>query len=510
MTINRRELLGLSAIAAAVITVPSGVGCASARGDNGLTALAGDFDGQLLLPSDPGFNLAAWPNNANYANVVPAAVAVCASVADISRCLKWAQDTGSAFAIRSGGHNYAGFSTTTGMLIDVRYLNSVSFDNATGLVHIGAGANNQDIANILIRYGVSIPSGRCPTVGFSGLVLGGGWGFGTTRHGPTCDSLLETNIVLADTSVVTASENQNADLFWGLRGAAGGNLGVNSRFTVQTYPAPNVTVFGLTWRPGHHVELMDALQTLQIDNPRTISTRSKIVMNTAKAKPGPDDLCVASLGLFWGSKKDLIEVLQPVFAIAKPAAVDDQIGVVRTERNGTLHGPGVIMEMSYWAARDFLATEDPTGLYVSKNSFVGERMSVDGLSEMFSWMQRWPGGSLPQLNMGLFFAFGGAARDVPATATAFVHRNANFMFQVEPEWTPLDSPKVVAAMQSWLSEYFDAMTPYLLPQSYQNFPDRTLIDFGKAYYGENLPRLKLVKKKFDPENLFNFPQSLPI
>jgi len=510
MPISRRKLLQLSAAAAVAVAVPSSVGCGSPRNDQGLTALAGDFDGQLLLPSDAGFSLATWPNNANYADVVPTAVALCASVADISRCLKWVRETGSVFAIRSGGHNYAGFSTTTGMLIDVRYMNAVSFDAASGLVRIGAGANNQDIANILIRHGVSMPSGRCPTVGLSGLVLGGGWGFSATRYGPTCDSLLETDVVLADASVITANKNKNADLFWGLRGAAGGNLGVNSSFTMQTYPAPNVTVFGLAWPPGHHLELMYALQTLQIDNPRTISTRSKIVMTSAKAKPGLDDLCVATIGLFWGSKKDLIELFQPVFAIAKPAAVDDQIGVLKTERSGPLRSSGVMMEMSYWAARDFLATDDPNGLYISKNSFVGERMSADGLSEMIKWMQRWPGGSLPQLNMGLFFAFGGAVRDVPAGATAYVHRNANFMFQVEPEWTPLDSPKAVAAMKSWLTEYFAAMTPYLLPQSYQNFPDRSLGDFGKAYYGDNLPRLQRIKKKYDPDNLFRFPQSIPL
>ena len=510
MAISRRELIRRSAVAAAAVALPSTVGCASPRDTQGLTALAGDFDGRLLLPSDAGFSLAAWPNNANYADVIPTAVAVCASEADISRCLKWVREAGSAFAIRSGGHNYAGFSTTTGMLIDVRYMNAVSFDSATGLVKIGAGANNQDVANVLRPHGVSMPSGRCPTVGVSGLVLGGGWGFSATRHGPTCDSLLGTDVVLANTSVVTANKKENPDLFWALRGAAGGNLGVNSSFTVQTYSAPNVTVFDMTWPPGHHLELMYALQTLQIENPRTISTRSKIVMTSAKAKPGLEDLAVTTTGLYWGSKKDFNEVMQPVFAIAKPVAADDQVGVIRTERSGPLRRSGVVMEMSYWTGRDFLATDDPHGLYISKNSFVGERMSTDGFTEMIKWMQRWPGGSLPQLNMGLFFAFGGAVHDVPADATAYVHRNANFMFQVEPEWTPRDSPKTVAAMKSWLSEYFAAMAPYLLPQSYQNFPDRSLTNFAEAYYGDNLPRLKRVKKQYDPDNLFRFAQSIPL
>jgi len=87
----------------------------------------------------------------NYADVVSAAIAVCNGVADIKRCLTWVRDTGSDFAIRSGGHNYAGFSTTTGMLIDVRYMNDISFDPQTGLVRLGPGANYQDIANAPVR-----------------------------------------------------------------------------------------------------------------------------------------------------------------------------------------------------------------------------------------------------------------------------------------------------------------------------------------------------------------------
>ncbi|MSO96395.1 MAG: FAD-binding oxidoreductase [Thermoleophilia bacterium] len=510
MAVSRREFLRRSAMAVAVAAVPTSVGCSSVGDDQGLSTLAADFDGQVLLPGDPGFSAAAWPNNANYADVVPTAVANCASVADISRCLRWVRETDSVFAIRSGGHNYAGFSTTVGLLIDVRYMNAVSFDPGTGLVRVGAGANNADVANVLRVHGVSMASGRCPTVGISGLVLGGGWGFSATRHGPTCDSLVATDVVLADTSVVRANEKEHADLFWGLRGAAGGNLGVNSSFTIQTYAAPDVTVFDLTWPATHQVELMYALQTLQIDNPRTLSTRSKVVATSARAKPGLADLRTTTTGLYWGSKRDFLEILQPVLAIAKLNPAADQTGLSRTERSGPLRQPATIREMSYWEARDFLVTDDPQGLYVSKNRFVGERMSAEGLTEMLGWMKRWPGSVQPQLNMGLFFAFGGAVHDVAADATAFVHRNANFLFQVEPEWTPLDSPKTVAAIQSWLTEYVAAMTPYLLPQSYQNFPDATLTDSGTAYYGSNLPRLRSIKKKYDPDNLFRFAQSIPL
>jgi len=491
--LNRRRLLGLSGIAVAAAVVPLSAGCSFIRDDNGLSALATDFDGSILFPGEPGFTLAAWPNNANYADVIPKAVAICASTADISRCITWVRDTGSVFAVRSGGHSYAGFSTTSGLLIDVRYMNAVTFDPATGLVQISAGANNQEVANCLRPHGVSYPGGRCPTVGIGGLILGGGWGFAATRHGATCDSLVATDVVLADATVVTASPEVNADLFWGVRGAAGGNLGVNAGFSLQTYAAPNVTVFTLTWPPAKQVELMDALQTLQIDHPKNLSTRQTIVMTAAVAKPSPEQLCATAAGLYWGSKADLIDALQPVLAVAKPAPAESHIA-----------------EMTYWEGRDFLATNDPQGLYVSKNSFLGERMSIEGLNEMVSWMRRWPGGSVAQMNMGLIFAFGGAVRDLPTDAMAYVHRNSNFLLQIEPEWTPRDSPRVVAAMKSWLDDYYEAMQPYVLPESYQNFPDRSLADFGSAYYGTNLSRLRSVKRAYDPENVFSFAQSIPL
>lgn len=510
MELNRRRLLGMSGLVVAASVVPMSAGCAFIRDDDGLSALAADFDGSILLPNDPGFALAAWPNNANYAGVMPKAVAICVSTADISRCISWVRDTGNEFAIRSGGHNYAGFSTTTGLLVDVRYMNAVTFDPGTGIVQISAGANNQEVAECLRPHGVSYPAGRCPTVGIGGLVLGGGWGFSATRHGATCDSLVATDVVLADASVVTATLESNTDLFWGVRGAAGGNLGVNSGFSLKTYAAPNVTVFNLSWPAVKQVELMDALQSMQVDHPADLSTRSKIVMTVATSNPTLEQLCVTTTGLYWGSKADFMEILQPVLAVAKPVPDGDQTGVPRSERSGPVKREGSILELGYWEGRDYLATNDPQGLYVSKNSFLGERMSIEGLNEMISWMRRWPGGSLAQLNMGLKFAFGGAVRDLPTDAMTYVHRDSNFLFQIESEWTPRDSPETVAAMTSWMADYWAAMQAYMLPQSYQNFPDRSLVDFASAYYGTNLPRLQEVKRAYDPDNVFSFAQSIPI
>jgi FAD/FMN-containing dehydrogenase len=191
------------------------------------------------------------------------------------------------FAIRSGGHNYAGFSTTRGLLIDVRSMNKVSPDLDQETVTIQCGANNQNMADALNNTNFAVPSGRCPTVGASGLVLGGGWGFSATHAGLTCDSLIATDIVLANGRKVTAkSGGETDDLFWALRGGGGGNFGVNTSFTFSLRDVKEpVTIFNIVWPGEQQVRMLGMLQKIQNDNARQISTRTKAFPDSPGAYP---------------------------------------------------------------------------------------------------------------------------------------------------------------------------------------------------------------------------------
>lgn len=489
--IARRGLLaGLGAVA---LAKPASVlGAPAVQADpSGLDSLARDLDGRLIRPGEPGFTLAALPNNGRWADVRPQAIAMCATPADVARALSWARDSRMPFAIRSGGHNYAGFSTSQGLLIDVKPMNRVRLDLKNGTATVEGGANNQDVATALRVANYAIPSGRCPTVGTSGLVLGGGWGFGATHSGLTCDSLLSTKAVLADGKLHDISATSAPDLFWASRGGGGGNYGAHTEFTFQLRQVGPVTTFNLRWPPGKQIPLMLALQKIQTSHPRSISTRSKIRPASAGRFPARDTLLVETLGLYWGDARALREILAPVMAIAQPDQAD-------------------IYEMEYWRARDYLLTDDPNGLYEIRSRYVNGAMTGDALDTMMGWMGRWPGGALRQDNMGILFAIGGAVKDAKPDATAYVHRNCDFLFEMEASWAPVDRPETVAAQRAWLKDYAADMQRFLLAQSYVNFPNRDQSDWKTAYYGDNLARLSAIKRKYDPYNLFTFPQSIPL
>ncbi|WP_428032585.1 FAD-binding oxidoreductase [Ancylobacter sp.] len=493
-TFSRRGFIGAGAAAGAALAAAPNAAFAQFAinaGDGGLPALARDMQGRLLLPDDYAYRYSARSNNARYDNVLPRAIALCASQGDVVRCLRWARDNREVFAVRSGGHSYAGYSTTPGLLIDVRALRRVSVDPGEQTLTVQGGATNQDVANVLSAFPFAIPSGRCPTVGVTGLTLGGGWGFASTHAGLTCDRLLSTELVPASLEPITASSETNADLFWALRGSGGGNFGIHTSLTYRMVPVREVTVFNIVWPAQKQVELMLALQDLQLNNPRDISTRSKVAAEQAGAFPGRDQLAAQTLGLFYGPESAFRELIQPLFRLLEPARA-------------------YIRQMSYWEARDYLVTDDPEGFFDVRSSMVREQLAADALEASLSWMSKWPGGAMRQTNMGILFAIGGAVGDKKPDETAYVHRGSNFIFEMERTWSPLDPPQLVEQQARWLDDYFADMQRFVLARSYVNFPDRTLKDWQQAYYGENLARLSTVKRRYDPDNLFRFEQSIPL
>lgn len=458
-----------------------------------IDSLKGHLKGRLLFPGDEGFAMAAFPSNARWADVKPYAIAMCADPRDVELCIRCvSENPRTPFAIRSGGHNYAGFSTTEGLLIDVKAMNRVSFDLKEGTATIEGGANNQNMADAMRYTRFAVPSGRCPTVGASGLVLGGGWGFSATHAGLTCDSLLSTEIVLASGERVTAEDKAPYDdLFWALRGGGGGNFGVNTSFKFRLHEVGKVTIFNITWPAEQQIEMMMLLQKIQLQNATTISTRSKIVPNRPGRHPQRGELMVTTLGQYFGDSNQLRQVLAEAYSRLKPLHED-----IRT--------------LDYWQARDYLITDDPTGMYDIRSAYVHEMLDPKAIDVMMHHMTRWPGGSLLPENMGILFAIGGKVKEKKPHDTAYVHRHSNFIFEMERSWSPVDHPDVVDAQKRWLQDYWDDMQHFLQRQSYVNFPSRDLSHWQHAYYGDNLGRLKEVKLKYDRHNLFRFEQSIPL
>lgn len=329
---------------------------------------------EVLRDGAAGYEAVRMPQIARFAGVRPAAIASCHDAADVAEALAYARERALPVAVRSGGHCFAGRSSTQGLLIDVSPANSISLDAA--LITVGAGARLEAIYDAL-EPERTIAGGCGPTVGIAGLALGGGLGILGRRYGLTCDQLTSAEVVLASGEIVTCDETRNADLFWALRGAGGGQFGVVTRFTLKTVPAPPTTCFRVTHPPDRAAALIAEWQEWAPDAPAETA---------------------ASL-------------------VVRPDAVH-LFGV------GDIGAPGAVA-LPYREAKRWLVANGPPEMetdYPSKSLFFRDALPVDAIAE--------PGGELD------FSPWGGAYNAVASDATAFPHRDARFLLKLTgpPGW----------------------------------------------------------------------------
>lgn len=449
--------------------------------------LAAQLDGELLLPGEPAFGPTALPRNLRYMDRIPAAIARCASVADIQESLAFALSNGIPFVVRSGGHSYSGFSTTNGLMIDVSGMQSASYDNATGRVVLGPGAQNQTVYTNLRPLSRAVTHGRCLSVGVSGLVLGGGIGFNMRLHGLTIDQLVETEILLADGRLLRLNETENSDLFWACRGAGGGNFGIHTSFTFQTYEVSTVTFFKIDWTSDLD-DLFPALMDIMVNAPREFGVKLNISA-TPQSGGGGNLLTLEMLGQLRGTPQELAALFAPAYAVATPSAED-------------------IQELPYWDAQDILSVEPSYSYSYERSHCADGPISAQGMAVILDNLRAWPG--LDGSADWKIFLCGGAVADVAADATAYVHRQVFGISSVELEWEADVTLEELEPSLDWVDSFHEQMEAYTSDNSYQNFIDANQADYLTAYYGANLPRLVQVKAAYDPGNVFHYPQSIPV
>jgi FAD/FMN-containing dehydrogenase len=450
--------------------------------------LASKLHGMLLQPGARDYLRFALPWNRRYASTLPGGIARCMDVADVQTSLVWAEEYSVPMTVRSGGHSYAGFSTTPGLMIDVSPMNQVKFDASTGLATVGGGARNADIYANLRAPSVAITHGRCKAVGVSGLVLGGGMGFNMRSYGLTCDHLVQTEIVLADGTHKLCSPTENDDLFWACRGGGGGNFGINTSFTFQTFPVGRRTVYEITWTEKVD-EILKALQDVVLASPNTLGC--KVSVNAVRS--GQKNLLnVQLLGQLIGTPANVRDILAPVYDVAQPGK-----------------GHETIMEVGYWDGQDFLSEEGAPAYVHERSRYVIDGISDAGLASIMQHMRNWPGTGAGAT--WKFFLLGGEVSKLKPSDTAYVHRSAVMISSIELDWLAAEvGTDVVSRNEAWLDEFHAAMRQYSSEQSYQNFIDASQTDWQRAYYGDNLERLITIKTKYDPKNVFHFPQSIPV
>lgn len=491
---NRRQFLTrATALSVGAVAVGSLASCANGGTASGPPAgawedLRKQLKGALALPDDPTFASLAIPRNTAFANTRPAGVALCADMSDVQACVNWARNNGVAPVPRSpNGHSLAGYCATTGLSIDTTRLNAVKLDPATQRVLMGAGTALGPAGSTLAESSRMIPIGRCPTVGIAGLVLAGGFGFDSLVNGLTCDNLVETKVVLANGEVVNASATENPDLFWALRGGNGGTFGINTSFTLQTFAAPQLSVFDIRW-DGKEVlhPVWAALQQICASAPPEFSVR----FGLTKANPGDTaaPIILRAVGQSYGSLDSLRELLRPA---TKHEAMKTVLSATDFATGTSVVG----------------VPAGSPGPFQVKSAYMDQGLPDSGIDTLINWMSSFPK-SARFADFGLF-RWGAAINKVAPTSTAFVHRSGAFLIEADSSWYPGSTPAVVDECKAWQADGFNQLQSYFTGYAFQNFIDRTQPGWQKAYYGQNFDRLVEVKTRVDPNNLFNNQQSIP-
>ncbi len=454
--------------------------------DMDLAGLELEFRGELIQPGDPNYDR----TRALYNGMIdkrPRLIARCRHAADVAAALKFARTRELRVAVRGGGHNGAGLASCDGgIMIDLACLDDIRVDPARRVVRVGAGCTQGEMDQATHPVGLAVPSGIVSTTGVSGLTLGGGHGYLSRQHGLTIDTLVEAAVVLADGSFVKASERENADLFWGLRGG-GGNFGIVTSFLFRAHPVTTVYGGPIFWDIGHASQVMRAYREFLASAPHSLSPflGLKRVPSTA---PFPRELwgrrICALICCYDGPADEGERALRPLRA-ALPAPILDGLA-----------------EMPYPAMQSLFDPLLPKGMqWYWKADFVKELPDA-AIEAHIEQARRSP----TELSLMHLYPIDGAVHRVGAADTAFNCRDATWSMVIcgidpLPEKAPL--------LRKWGREYWQAVHAYNAAGAYVNFMmDDEADGRVRATYGANYPALVELKRRTDPANCFRNNQNI--
>ncbi|TMK37027.1 MAG: FAD-binding oxidoreductase [Actinobacteria bacterium] len=463
--------------------------------------LAAGLHGRLIRPGTPSYPGARLAYDPRFDDIRPRAIVMANTAGDVARTILFARDHSLAFAARCGGHSYGGYSLSDGIVIDSSEMATIR--TGAGTAMIGAGAKVIDVAAGLAAAGAVIPVGTCATVGISGLTLGGGQGIVGRRFGLTCDSLRAATVVLADGRIVTCDASTDADLFWALRGAGGGNLGVVTSFTFVSHPLNAITAFSMSWPWSDAADVVAAWQTWgpSVPAPLWSSCRLRWIPGS-----GPS---VSVSGAWSSAASELARHLDELASASRHAPSRSTVTM------SPLDAARYFAGCSSYSIEDCRLTEQGGRLTregsLAKSDFFDRSIDADVVRAALALIEgRGATTALAAQTAGVLFdAWGGTITDVAPDGTAFPHRGARFLGQ---EFVTFHGPITDATLgtnRGWLTNLWRAFRPAASGAAYVNYIDPELRDWLRAYYGDNLARLVDVKRRYDPDDAFRFAQSIP-
>jgi FAD/FMN-containing dehydrogenase len=444
------------------------------------------ISGEVILSGDEQYDDARTVFNAMI-DRRPAAIAVCRTTADVAIAVNLAREEGLPLAVRSGGHSVAGLSVCDGgIVIDLGGLKRIDVDAAGRTVRAGGGVLWGELDAATQAHGLHTPGGRVTTTGIGGFTTGGGYGWTSCKHGLACDNLLSAEVVRADGSVVTASEQENPELFWGIRGG-GGNFGIVTEFELRLHELGPIVCAGLAlWPLERAAEVLAAWRDYADEAPDEVSTAC-VVITAPPAPFVPDHLrgrtAVGIAFLYVGDPEEGAHAARPL----------------KDLRPEVDH----IEPMPYTA---FQAALDPFAPPGMRSYWRGEYMGglPDGALDTFLGHAPAVTEAAMPLSQMVLFRIGQAVNAAPDGATAFSHRDASYLFHPISLWqSPADDRRLIAANRA----FAEAMRPFGTGAAYLNFTpeaDRVRNAFGEEKYR----RLVALKDACDPDNLFRLNQNI--
>lgn len=445
----------------------------------------GNFRGDVLLPRDADYDSVREIWNAMI-DRRPALIARCVSPEDVRQAVKFAREHDLLVSIRGGGHNIAGNAVCDdGLMIDLSLMKDVQVDASARRATVGPGCTLADFDSVAQGHGLATPLGINSTTGVAGLTLGGGFGWLSRKYGMTIDNLLSADVVTADGNKIRASETENADLFWGLRGG-GGNFGIVTSFEFKLYPVgPNV-LSGLIVFPFDQAK---SVITQFARFTETMPDELNVWMVTRKAPPLPflsEDVHgkeIVALALCYSGHPDEGEkLIEPL------------------RRFGTAHGEhvGVQPYVAWQQAFDPLLARGARNYWKSHNFSRLTDGAIDAIIEYAS--------KLPSPHCEIFVGtIGGQTARVAPGAMAYSSRDANYVMNVHGRW---ESAAEDESCIAWAREFFARSQPFASGGAYINFLTEEETDRVAFAYGAVYDRLVELKKKYDPTNFFRMNQNI--
>jgi FAD/FMN-containing dehydrogenase len=445
------------------------------------------FRGPLIRPDDPGYDQARQVWNAMI-DRRPALIARCSGTADVVAAVRLARSHRLLSAVRGGGHNIAGLGVCEGGLsIDLSPMRGVWVDPATRTVRAQAGCTLADVDRETQLHGQAPVLGFVSQTGIAGLTTGGGFGWLTRRAGWTCDNVVSMEVVTAAGEVVRASESENPDLFWCLRGG-GGNFGIVTSFEYRTIPVgPQIMAGAVAWRGEDAGEVLGFFRQLTASSPRELSCAT--VLRLAPPAPWLPVEVHGKLVLLWlavhsGRPEDAEELVAPIRSFGKPVA-------------------DILTRRPYAQMQALLDATQPKGRrYYWKSEYLPR--VEPGLIEVY--LER--AATLPSPHSGLIlFQIDGALSELPAEHSPAGNRDAAFVANIASSWENSADDQVNL---TWTRDTWEAVRPFGTGGAYLNFmtedegSDRT----RAAYSAASLARLAELKRRLDPDDLFRHTKRL--